>query len=401
MINYTDAIEIIKHQMSDLLFSTADVGLIDSLNMISGADYLTNSDFPRFNNSAMDGIAIIYDSNQKKWQINDELAAGSFKDLNVDITSCISIMTGAMLPNGFDTIIPVEDIILDESFAELKPGIKIKKGQNIRIKGEDSKIGSVILTQKEIIKSKHIGLLASCSYDKIKIYKNLKVGVLTTGNELIDINEVPIGDKIIASNIYSLFSLVRESGLDFQSFGIIKDNKDEIKERIKTALDSDIDVLITSGGVSEGKYDYISDVLKELNSEIFFHKANIKPGKPILFAKNNEKLILGLPGNPVAVYVTYKVFFDRVIKEIYQSNSIKESRFFAIIKEDIKKKDGKRHFLRGILNFNSKTNEYQVEKSGKQSSADLLGLAKSNCLVIIPEEIKELKKGDKAECIMI
>lgn len=397
MLSYTEALGLIFDNLGSIFLRSEDVDLIDSVGRYSSKEVYTNSFFPRFDNSAMDGIAVIHKSKREKWLKADTISAGNYKVLtDFNDEYCIEIMTGAKLPDEFDTVIPIEDLIVSNDSYSLRPGVSVKYGQNIRKMGEDISPDKVILEEYDKIEAKHIGILSSCGYSKLSVLSKFKIGILVTGDELIEIDKNPENDKIIASNLYTLIALVKESGMDYVSFGIIKDDKDQIKAKISEALNSDIDILITSGGVSEGKYDYIKEILEELNSKIHFWKVNVKPGKPLLFATNNNKLIFGLPGNPVAVYTSYKKF----IKVILPHDEKDDYLTIGYLRDSLNKKDNKMHFVRATINANEKETNV-VKLSGKQSSADIYGLSRANCLIMFYEDLNEIKKGERVQCTML
>jgi molybdopterin molybdotransferase len=349
----------------------------------------------------MDGFAVKYCKGVSKWKIIGEISAGKFKNYEPEANEAVMIMTGSRMPEKADTVLPIEHVTVNADEIILNIGYALNKYQYVRKSGEDIRKSERVLCKGQIIHPNHIQLIANCGKEYIKVFSKLKTGVLSTGNELIEINRKPKGDKIRASNLYSLMSAAVQCGFRYVNFGIIKDEQHVLKRKINNALNSDIDILLTSGGVSEGKYDYLPDIYNELGVKTLFHKVNIKPGKPLLFGvfnKNSKRiLVFGLPGNSVSCYVNFILF----VRDIYYSTKFNDSLFNvnAVLLKDIKKTDDKRHFIRGILKETGGINYADV--SGSQSSANSLGLSKSNVLIEFPEEIKELKAGSVVECIKI
>jgi molybdopterin molybdotransferase len=310
-------------------------------------------------------------------------------------------MTGSKLPPGADTVIPAEDIIENKDSVNYLNNILLRKGMNVRCKGEDIRKYNLLIRKNTILRSNNIALAASCGKKTIRVYSKLKIGILATGDELVDINIKPKNDKTRASNLYSLLSAIGEMNMEPVSFGIVKDEKEEIKKRIKDALNSDIDILITTGGISAGKHDLLKNIFENLNVKIKFSQVNIKPGKPITFGvyagKEKSALVFGLPGNPVSCYVGFILFVRNVIMNKFALN--KEGTATAILNATLIKQDNKRHFLRGVIHNKNGTNF--VSKIGSQSSANIGGLNSANCLMVLKEDHKILKKGKSVECIMI
>lgn len=401
MIQYSEAVEIVKNEFSGIKLRTEKVNILDSLNRVLAEDIIADTPQPIFTNSAMDGFAVKFKPGILKWKVTGEISAGKFRNFKPGAAKAIMIMTGSRMPESADTVIPIEHVNINGNEISLVNDIKIKKLQNVRKSGEDIAKGEKVITKGTLIKANQIQLASSCGKINIKVFKKIKTGVLTTGNELIDIEKKPKGDKIRASNLYSLLAGITESGFQPVNLGISIDDKSLLKRKIQRALSSGIDILLTSGGVSEGKYDFLPDIYNELGVKILFHKVNIKPGKPMLFGvyKRNRKkvLIFGLPGNPVSCYVNFTLF----VRNIFYSSLTNADLYnlSAILNESIKKKDKKKHFARAFLKETGGVNYVTV--SGSQSSANALGLSNANVLIEFPENTIELKKGSVVKCIKI
>ena len=401
MIQYTDALEIVKNEFLNLKPLKEKINILDSLNRILAENIFSDTPQPLFTNSAMDGYAVKYCKGVSEWKIIGEISAGNFKNYIPAANEAVMIMTGSRMPDKADSVLPIEHVIINENEIMLNNGYALNKYQYVRRSGEDIYKGEKVLSIGQIIHANHIQLAASCGKNSFKVFSKLKTGVLSTGNELIEISRKPNGDKIRASNLYSLMAAAIESGFTPVNLGVIKDDKPVLKRKINNALNTDIDILLTSGGVSEGKYDYLPDIYNELGVKTLFHKVNIKPGKPLLFGVFNKKgkkvLIFGLPGNPVSCYVNFILF----VRDIYYSTKLRDSLFNvnAVLVNDVKKNDNKRHFITGILKEIGGVNYAEV--SGSQSSANSFGLSNANVLVEFPENINELKEGSIVECIKI
>jgi molybdopterin molybdotransferase len=312
-------------------------------------------------------------------------------------------MTGGRIPTNTNVVIPIEDVIEDGSMLLLREGIEIKPNQNIRYKGDDLKSGLIALTKNTLLKAQNISLAAACRRTKLKVYRKLTMGILATGDELVDITEDPGEDKVHATNLYALLAGVKELNMNPINLGIVKDDKDLLMSTISSALKSEVDILITTGGVSVGKYDYLKDVFKETGVESIFWRVKVKPGKPLFFGKyvkgDKTKLIFGLPGNPVSSFVSFTLFIKPAVHKFYGLEDFNSHS--ALLETPIKKRDSKRHFIRGKLKFDADSKKYYVNVPGSQSSGNLAGLGNSNCLIVIPEEMTNPAAGEEVECIVI
>ena len=402
MISFDEAFKFIEKDFNDLKPETEKVLLEKSLHRTLAEEVIADVDLPPFNNSAMDGIAVKFSQNINEWKIIGEISAGNYEEFDLNKNSAVTIMTGSRIPEFCDTIIPVEDIDLNKDTAFLKENANYRKGASIRKKGNDLAKGETAIPKNTFLRPRHLAAAASCGKSELNVYKKLNIGVLATGDELIPVNEKPTGDKIRISNTYSLLAAIDELNMNAVNLGIVSDEKELLLQNIADALNSDIDILITTGGVSVGKFDYVKDVFEELGVEIKFWRANIKPGKPIVFGTFNggghSKLVFGLPGNPVSSLVNYEIFIRENIIKLY--NQPKQEYIEAVLQNNLKKTDTKRHFMRGVL---TKTTDgtYEVSSEFSQSSGSLVEMSKANCLMIIEEEAINPVKGKVVKCMMI
>lgn len=400
MILYSEALQKIINEIAKLNIKTEEIDLLDSLNRFLAEDVKTDVDLPPFDNSAMDGYAIKF-SDRNNWKVIGEVSAGNFMELLLGEEDAVLITTGSKIPSNADTVIPVEYVNVHGNNIKLIEGLFVKKGMNIRPGGSDLSKGKIALKKYTQIDAKAVAVLASCGKEKVRVFQKIKCAVLATGDELIPVSEKPVGDKIRASNSYALYSAVNEIAQKPLHLGFLKDNKELIQDKIRSALNSDIDILITTGGVSVGKYDFLREIFDSENVKEIFWRVNIKPGKPIYFGVyekgETRKLVFGLPGNPVSSLVNFHVFIKPAICHLFNQRSAETVT--AILMNDLKKKDDKRHFSRGYLY--KENNEWQVTAEFSQSSGNLVEMVKANCLIDIPEEKRNRLKGEKVECIMI
>lgn len=403
MISFDEANKIISAELNNLKTKITESDLLDSLNCILAEDIIADINLPPFDSSAMDGFAIKYSEEIKKWKLTGEISAGNYKPFKLSNTTTVRIMTGGKLPDECTAVIPVEDVIENGRFIVLKKSVPAKPGQNIRILGEDLMRGQVAVQKNTLLTSKHISALAACGKKRVKVYEKLKIAVLITGDELVDIDKIPTVDKIRGSNLYSLLALIKEMNMIPVNLGFVSDIKSEQERKIKTALESDIDILLTSGGVSVGKFDYIPEIFEKLHIQINFRKVNIKPGKPLVFGtfhnKNKVVFVFGLPGNPVSSFVDFQLFVKSNIFKLFKLDQNDHIR--ANLSGSITKADNKKQFMRGIYKYNSASGKYIVEKLVSQSSGNMVDASRANCLIVVDENTRSVVKGEEVECIML
>lgn len=400
MLNYNEALRIVCEEASQIESAFEKINILHSLHRIIAEDVFSDINLPPFTNSAMDGYAFRF-SEKNKWKLVGEVSAGNFKDYKLSDDETVLITTGSKLPLSADSVVPLEEIDIIEDYIALKPEAKIKRGMNVRLCGSDLKMGELVVKKYSKITPQIVAALASCGKEEVKIFRKMKISILATGDELIPIDQKPVEDKLRASNPYAIYAAVAKMHQSPSMLGFVNDDREKIKSLIKNILTGECDILITTGGVSVGRYDFLLEVFKELNVEIKFWKANIKPGKPIVFGvyKNNEKriLVFGLPGNPVSCLVNFQIFVKPAIEKIFRQEESK--KYFAVLQNDLKKTDNKRHFSRGNLVYQN--GEWQVTAHSSQSSGNFVEMSKSNCLIEIPEDVMNPINGDVVECIMI
>lgn len=403
MLKYNEALEVITNRLASYKKTTESVLITDSIGRILAEDIYSDVNLPPFNNSAVDGYAIKYTENVRHWEIIGEISAGNYQDYNIDSTKTVGIMTGAKVPKEADTIIPIEDCIIEGNFIKVADDYSIKKGSNCRLLGEDLRKGIIAIKSGKLIEAKDINLAAACGKSSLSVYKKLNIGLLATGDELIDVDQIPTEDQIRATNLQALICLIKQMNMTPINFGIARDNQKDIENKLQSVLASEIDLLVTTGGVSVGKYDFMQDALYSIGAEKQFWKVNIKPGKPLLFSiyKNSKKEIpiISLPGNPLSSFINFKLLVEPAIFLSYgvsQSNS-----FMSKLTHNVRKKDERLHFILANSEFDFLNKCFTVKSAGFQSSGSMLTMSNSDCVFIIPEELKELKAGEWVKCIKI
>lgn len=298
----------------------------------------------------MDGYAVRFNK-ENEWKIIGAISAGNYSQFTITKNDAVLITTGSKIPKNTDTVIPIEDTVVSGNALKLKADALYKRGMDIRTMGNDLRKGHIAVGRFTKIDAKTTAVLASCGKEKVKVFSKLKAAILATGDELIPIHERPLSDKLRVSNTYSIYAALKEMKQKPIMLDFIKDDKEIILNKIRTALELDIDILITTGGVSVGKYDFLKEIFEEAGVKEKFWKLNIKPGKPVYFGvyeKNKKRiLVFGLPGNPVSSLVNFYIFIKPAIDHLFHQNYI--NQITAVLLDDLKKKDSERHFSRGVL----------------------------------------------------
>lgn len=396
MISVDEALETILSFIKPLGYEK--VSILDALGRVIAEDIYAPRDIPPLDNSAMDGYAVkwedIKDASKDhpvRLKVIEDLPAGFISNKVVENGCAIRIMTGAPIPKGADTVVQSEDTISEGSFVQILSPPPF--GDNIRKAGEDVRKGDKVISKGDLIRPQEVGMIASLGRAFIKVYQRPRVAILCTGDELVDVDETLEEGKIISSNSYTLAAQVKECGAIPIQLGIAKDQKEDIESRLSQGIRAD--VIISSAGVSVGDYDFVKDALKNLGMEMIFWKVAMKPGRPITFGRIGEKPVFGLPGNPVSSMVSFEQFVRPSLLKMMGHRNILRPVVEAILQEDIRKKPGRRHFIRGIVT--REDGNYFVTTTGPQGSGILRSMVKANGLIVIPEDKSLVKAGEKVK----
>ena len=397
MNSYKAAIS--KLNNNSLKIGSEIVSIKDALNRISSKEVIAKSDYPADDNTAFDGFAVNSKETKntfQKFKILKTIAAGDNPYIKkVPKLSCIEVMTGAIIKKPFDTIIPIEDIEFFPSKQNAKYIIinkKIKKSEFIRPKGSDYKKGNKIIKKGELINPAHILSLKTLGIDKVLVKKKVNIVFYPSGNELSDKKNIPSW-KIRNSNTIYLNSLIKSLPVNFTIQKILRDKDQKLfKKEISKQLKSKTDILITSGAVSKGKFDFIPSVINQFKLKNHFKGVAIRPGKPIMFAKfNNNKCFFGLPGNPISSVACFRFF---VIPLLFKSLGLKaEKPIFAKLKNKFSKKKKFTRFVKGKLTFDKK-GLVQFEVFEGQESYKIEPFVKSNAWGVFKDGVSVFNKGN-------
>ena len=402
MISAQEALKTVLNSAQD--FGVEEIPFLKSVGSILKEEIFADRDFPPFNRVSMDGIVIDYTSfknGQRAFKIEGIQAAGSEQITLLDTKNCIEVMTGAVLPNNANTVIRYEDVKIDNGFATITIDT-INKGQNIHTKGRDSKSGALLIQKNTIISAAEIGVLATVGNSVVKVVKQPKVMIVSTGDELVGVAETPLAHQIRRSNVFTLVSLLKRLHIPSET-DHITDDKPILKSKIATYL-KEYDVLLFSGAVSKGKYDFLPEVFEELGLEKRFHKVAQRPGKPFWFGysaasiisnkggnvnRDKKTIVFGFPGNPISTFVNCLAYF---YPWYYKSVGLEVAEETAILAEDINFKPNLAYFLQvKLVSENGLLMACPITGNG---SGDLASLVKADAFIQVPSDKIEFKKGE-------
>ena len=388
--------------------------LLSALGQVLAEDILSDINVPPWPNSAMDGYALQFNNIKKAssespifLKVIGNAAAGYMPKERVVSGTAIRIMTGAPIPQGADTVIPFEDTDEEErkavgdSIKEIGIKITTTKGTSIRAAAEDISIGQTVLKKGRILRSGEIGVIASLGLKTVKVIRRPLIGILATGDELIEPGDPMVPGKIYNSNTYSIASATLKYGGIPKLLGIAKDNLDSMNKGLEEGLKTDL--LLTSAGVSKGDYDMVKDVLAD-HGQIHFWSVRMRPAKPLAFGilkgdKGGNVPHIGLPGNPVSALVAFEQFARPAIYKMMGKTKFAKPTIKAILEDPIENVDGRRVYARAIVT--KKKGAYYAKLTGDQSSGVLTSMAKANGLAICPESIKTIKVGALVDVQML
>ncbi|ASZ52171.1 bifunctional molybdopterin-guanine dinucleotide biosynthesis adaptor protein MobB/molybdopterin molybdotransferase MoeA [Vibrio parahaemolyticus] len=351
---------------------------------------------PQYTNSAMDGYAIRSDDvDRDSYQVVAEVMAGHAYDQPLEVGQTVKIMTGAPTPRNGDTVVMREQASQEGDKVTFN-GSNIKAGQNVRQAGEDLAIGSDVFTAGTRLASPEMGMIASLGFGEANVFRKLKVAVFSTGDEVQAPGTEQKANSIYDSNRFTIMGMLEKLGCEILDFGILEDNEQLMIEALENAS-AQADVVMTSGGVSVGDADYIKLALDKLG-QIDFWRINMRPGRPLAFGQINNKPFFGLPGNPVAVMVSFINFVEPALRKMQGEQGWKPLKVNAIATENLRSRQGRTEFSRGIYELDD-TGRLTVRTTGKQGSGILRSMSEANCLIEISPAIDTVKAGESVTII--
>ncbi|MBM7583975.1 molybdopterin molybdotransferase [Bacillus pakistanensis] len=370
-------------------------------------DLIADHNVPWFNRSPYDGFAVRAEDTEKansdyplSLQVVGEIGAGMVFNGQVGAFEAVRIMTGAGIPEGCDAVVMLELVKEftdgNRKFIEIKRSLN--KGQNISFEGEDAKKGTILVKKGTYINPGVLALLATFGYSKVPVAKKPVVGVLATGSELLEVSESLTPGKIQNSNSFMILAQIERAGGDVKYLGKLSDEFDSCFAAVENAL-SEVDILVTTGGVSVGDYDYFPAIYDKLGASVLFNKVAMRPGSVTTVAQLNGKLLFGLSGNPSACYVGCELFVRPVIRTYLYNDKPHLKRESAYLGEDFVKPNPFTRFVRGTLSYND--GQLIVSPSGFNKSGAVSSLAKADAFIVLPGGSRGYQKGMVVDVLLL
>ena len=385
-----------------------DLPIREAFGCVLAETVISPEAVPPFANTAMDGFAVRAEDITDvpcDLEVISTLAAGAQPTVPVGSGQAIRIMTGAAMPDGADSIVPVENVDPEAPEGTVRVLHKPNFGDAVRAAGEDVKVGQEVFAAGSVLTSGHLGVLASVGRSLVRVHRKVRVGVLSTGDELISPPTPLLVGQIRDSNRFTLLSLVSEANAEPVDLGLARDSEDEIREKVQEGL-ATCDALVTSGGVSVGDFDFVKVVLDKLSAAseqpMRWMQINIKPAKPLAFGLIHGKPVFGLPGNPVSSMVSFEVFARPALRRMmgHDDASLHRRTIRAIAGEDLRRgPDGKTHFARVFGSFNGE-GRLVVRSSGGQASNLLRTMALANALAVLPDG-DTIRAGQEVDVMLL
>ena len=384
--------------------SVESIALRDALGRVLAEDVYSPIEHPPWDNSSMDGYAVRADDVRHAsaltpitLRVIETVRAGQLPSNAVAPGTAIRIMTGAPIPRGADSVVRVEDSDGGEQQVAIRDDRDA--GRNIRPRGEDLQIGALAVARGTVLGPAQIGVLASVGCATIQVHRRPRVAVLSSGDELVDVDEfdaVRRGERIVSSNNYTIANSVRASGGEVVDLGIVPDDPAAYSERLSGA--EGCDLLITSGGVSVGAFDFTKDVLRSLGAELHLWRVTMRPGAPLGFGTLGELPWLGLPGNPVSALVTFELFARPAIRKQRGETSIFRRTVEVRVREDVSIQAPLTHFMRAVVEW--ERDGAWARLTGPQGSGLLTSMARANALLIVPPDRPVIHAGESARAML-
>jgi len=407
MLSVTKARERILSQFHAT--TEESIPLIECANRVLFVDITAAHDLPLFDNSSMDGFAIrAVDSlnaaaSRLTLNVVADIPAGSAPTVILAQGEAARIMTGAQLPEGADAVIPVEDTDFNSRDAGTAAPQTVSfsrianMGENVRPRGMDLHAGEVVLQKGRRLKAQDLGLLAMLGIAHVQVHKKPRVALLSSGDELLEVDAPLTAGKIHDSNSYALAALIQNAEADVLRLGVAKDRRESVASLLQKAVNEHVDLIVSSAGVSVGAFDFVKEVI-ESNGKLDFWRVNMRPGKPLAFGEYLGIPFIGLPGNPVSAFVGFEVFVRPVLDQL--SSQLDGNRFTVKVRcEEEIESDGRESYLRAKIRNENGVNVAVL--TGHQGSGNLLSLVQADALLIIPAGVKCVPVGQEVEAILL
>lgn len=407
-LTVADALDLVLRGVAPL--PGERVPLLEALGRVLAEPVVAHDSLPPFANSSMDGYAlraadtaVASSATPLALRVVADIAAGTVSDVILSPGTAARIMTGAPIPAGADAVIPVEDT--NEPWRDAERPLPetiliqraVKPGDYVRHIGEDIEAGQEVIQPGHVLRPQEIGVLASLGVSHVRVHRRPRVGVLATGDELIDVESELTPGKIRNSNSYAQAAQVIALGAELVSLGVARDTEDQVRAKLRVGLDAGVDLLVSSAGVSVGAYDVVKAVLEQ-DGNVNFWRVRMRPGKPLAFGSYHGVPFLGLPGNPVSAMVSFERFVRPAILKMAGRTALDRPQVTVTLQDEISS-DGRESYVRAVVTRSPQG--YQAVSTGSQGSHVMTSLVKANALVIIPEGVTQVNPGDELQAMMI
>jgi len=392
-------------QMVTSISEVEDVPIFEALNRVIAKDVISPIDVPPHDNSAMDGFAFNGDALQSHQALTLKVVgtalAGKAWQGVLKTGECVKIMTGAIMPVGLDTVVPQELCSVETDSVSIPAGM-VRAGDNRRLCGEDLKKNAPALAKGTRVTPAAVGLLASLGQPTVPVVRRLKVAYFSTGDEILSLGEAPREGAVYDSNRYTVFGMLQDLGCEMIDMGVVRDDPLRLEQAFAQAAQL-ADAVITSGGVSVGEADFTKAMMKKLGDVVFW-KIAMRPGRPMAVGRltqgHHSAVLFGLPGNPVAVMVTFLAFVKPALLQMMGVTSAPPPLIRAKTQEVLRKKPGRTEYQRGIATRNAQ-GELEVVTTGNQGSGVLSSMVQANCLIVLSHAQSTAQIGDWVDVLML
>jgi molybdopterin molybdotransferase len=398
MISVEEALEILLSNLPER--KVERVPFQESLGRVIAENLTATCDIPPFYRSSMDGYAVLaadVENPPVELRIAGESRAGGGIPGILKSGEAIATMTGAPVPEGANAVQVIEQCEIIDGGRKVRILKPVRTHENIAPRGSEAKEGNVVLAAGHRVGPAEIAVMATFGYSEVKVYRKPAVAIFATGDELVEFDQMPQPDQIRNSNAYCLASQLRLMGLEADYLGIVRDDREELRQKMLAGLERD--VLIITGGVSMGEYDFVRDVFQALELEILFSKVAIKPGKPTVFARRGNKLIFGLPGNPISALITFECFVRPVLGRLCGASNPELPRMKGELLADMRQSLGRTAFLPAWVTWQD--DGWKVDPLRWKSSADIIGFTGANATFIFPKNRDLLSRGEIVEIMLL
>jgi molybdopterin molybdotransferase len=409
-----DQVQEFLSRLVQPVVATDAVGLVSALGRVLAQDIISPLNVPPHDNSAMDGFAFdgrqLSSATALQFKVVGTALAGKAWAGQCRAGECVRIMTGAVMPQGLDTVIPQEMTTSTQSDGDMLvtiPPDRVRPGDNRRLMGEDLRQGEVSLSKGELLTGTHVGLLASLGIETISVYRRLKVAYFSTGDEILSLGDSPREGAVYDSNRYTVHGMLVRLGVDVVDLGVVRDDPARLQDAFSQGAEA-ADAIITSGGVSVGEADHTRQMMKQICAEsggVAFWRIAMRPGRPMAVGQlsrpgGGRTLLFGLPGNPVAVMVTFLAFVRPALLQMMGARPKPAVLLKALAAQPIRKKPGRTEYQRGWV-FCTPEGELQVRMAGNQGSGVLSSMVQGNGLVVLRHDQGDVAAGDPVDVMML